>query len=134
MCSLFILQHPATLVESGYCEASTRVRSRLIAERLKVIGDSIDRDHRRNNSEDQLSNLMSNLLGMTSSWSALSWREVTVVFQNLYRLSTSLNSQFGDNPPHSDDMWQLFQKTFNFLRDKIVPWISRNGGWVSWHY
>ena len=105
------------------------MRARVIAERLKKIGDLIDSDQKQEKRTERLANLMSPF-GTTSSGSI--WQKVTRLFRSIYSILSDLNAEYGDSrPPDQDPKWQQFCKTWGELRDDLVPQISYFGGWVS---
>ena len=104
-------------------------RAKIIAERLKVIGDDYESKKKIQNFEEDLSGLIRTFARPTSAFSLLCY--VTRIFRGLYEILSLLKSKFGErNPPDNDERWQLFLKTLDLLRNDIVPLISSRGGWV----
>ncbi len=120
-----------THIQMSACSESQQVRARLIAERLKMIGDKMQTTH----NTEELEQNVSSLIALTSSVSRSNqnlWQNVTLTFSSIYTILSNLNQQFGDSqPPSYDEDWQMFCKVCSVLRNNLIPLISSLGGWVS---
>ena len=90
------------------------IKARMIADRLKAIGDEVEDEYNKSKLDD--------LIMLVMYTQTLSWRKVAELFKRLYRVMETI--QYDDQVP-------LFEKVWGCLLDSVVPWIQDKGGWVS---
>ena len=110
------------------------VKARIIADRLKHIGDDLENQYIKEKLDDitdaigdvaVMSNNPLQFISYIYTQSDLSWRKVAELFKLFYRVMES--SKY-------DDQFTLFEKAWYGLMDIVVPWIHAQGGWVSSKY
>ncbi len=130
-------------VEPGCCPlppcANLQLRARIIAERLKMLGDSYEDNHNEEHLENLLTRaVLDNAHGhgltqyikiLTGLCDHLSWPKISEIFSVGYSMFEKLSSTLGD--PYVDERWELFQKLWESTVSVVARWIRDNGGWVS---
>lgn len=105
------------------------ILARKIADRLKDIGDEINKDKRSEEMEGLLNQIHQTV---TSNLFSLSWRNVWEIFSLLSHLLKQLIKKASSGAaPHEDEMWTSFSKLWDLLIFQVTPWIRHTGGWVS---
>ena len=105
------------------------VKARMIADRLRIIGDDLEDEYIKSKLEDLTSAIGDAVINNDTlqamfimyTQSNLSWRKVAELFKLLCRVMETTRY----------DQFSLFQKVWFCLLDSVVPWIQDRGGWVS---
>ena len=110
------------------------MRARLIADRLKIIGDDLQDDLQNEcimstieeftaAVSDAVINTNSSLQAVVFMYmqSGLSWHKVAALFRFVCTMMEATRA---------DDQFSFFEKAWHCLLDNVVPWIQDRGGWV----
>ncbi len=113
--------------------------ARIIAERLKIIGDKLEQEH----GEERLSSLVNSFVSfgvdqpititrflrlLRNLRSRLNWKKVSEVFVVGYRLLEIMTQ--ATTKPFEDERWWLFERLWDFMVNTVARWVMENGGWV----
>lgn len=112
--------------------------ARIIAERLKIIGDKLEQEH----GEERLSSLVNSFVSfgvdqpititrflrlLRNLRSRLNWKKVSEVFVVGYRLLEIMTQ--ATTKPFEDERWWLFERLWDFMVNTVARWVMENGGW-----
>ena len=123
------LSLPPSLQDQGADPCT--VKAKMIADRLKIIGDEVEDEHLRSRLEEitialgdaVLNNSTLQTILLMYTQNNLSWRKVAELFKLLCKVM--------ETRTRYDDQFSLFEKAWYCLLDSVVPWIQDRGGWVS---
>ena len=133
------------LINRFSMDAEKQVYSRMIADRIRSIGDSYARKYGEEQLETRLMSLILSQnpanMNLTSVLSVvrgcLSWQKVSEIFWVGYNLLEMLTAEFGPHVhklPQEDKRWALFQKLWEVMMSTVAPWIWEHGGGVGKYY
>ena len=112
--------------------------SKLIADRIRSIGDRYARQFDEHQLERRLTSIILGQNPANTGFASvlatlrgcLSWQKVSEIFQIGYYLLELLTAEFGQDVnklPQEDKRWTLFQKLWDVMMNAVAPWIWEHG-------
>ena len=122
------------MIDGCSTDVQRHLFSRMIADRLRTLGDQYERQH----GEHQLKNWLSSLIfnqNPASTFSTLP-QKVSEIFRIGYYLLKMLTADLGPNVnklPREDmyRQWTLFERLWDIVMKTVSPWIWEHGEWVG---
>lgn len=133
------------MIDGCSTDVQRHICSRMIADRLRTLGDQYERQHGEQQLESWLSSLIFNQnpastfsTGFTSISTTLQGlpQKVSEIFRIGYFLLKVLTADLGPNVnklPREDiyRQWTLFERLWDIVMKTVSPWIWEHGEWVG---
>jgi len=133
------------MIDGCSTDVQRHICSRMIADRLRTLGDQYERQHGEQQLESWLSSLIFNQnpastfsTGFTSISTTLQAlpQKVSEIFRIGYFLLKVLTADLGPNVnklPREDmyRQWTLFERLWDIVMKTVSPWIWEHGEWVG---
>ena len=127
-----------SLISASDTDAQRYIRSRMIADRIRTIGDRYERQYGEHQLESWLSAIIFSQNPASTGFTSMLWgrlQKVREIFQTGYCLLKVLTAECGLNVnklPQEDKQWTLFQRLLDMMMNIVSPsFLEHHGGWVG---